>query len=692
MNISRKSRIKFFTGVALLSLTFGSAQIGVANTQNLGVPLTLQEALASLEMEKNSKDFKYKTAVINDKKAVFTDVTIVEKDTKARAKTVTLSRRPIDNRFVLTFDSASLGEKTGEINVGQLNFVFREIADGKRKVLEFKKPDGENAFNADINANNIVVNLKQEKMKIALKSFAMDNFDSRDGFRFDDLRLNGMGFASSGMNFKIGKIELGGLSDYIFDKINEKKVEIESGEGGMAENTGLVGTGLDFFQNAEIGKFLVEGVEITQQPTKTKKKTKEPNSFDYFKLAKFEIRNFNSNKIDRFAISGIDFKAKADNAPFFAKLGEFSFDNFRFDFFKTLMTAYFTANEDENAEKIRSIKLSDLLKKGPLDLTLSAFNFNNFHLSAAGVEMKVDRMGYHTLKEENGFITEAEMPDGSMEFDMSKANGLAKTVASQAKPDSLPFDKFKMSYGYHASYDPKTDVLTSDKTNIVLENLFSVKSSGKSGGVLNWLQNTSVGDILDASPETMPKDDSDASEEVESSAAAAVAAAVAAAAATATPMKTNSEREINDGQVLRPVTDDALAEIDKPDLKDIANPETLETMLEKWKKLYNGVKILSLNIEVMDLGILDFIAREESVDSGESPRKIRENWAKEWELTQEEQKDSPQFLRDAVVVIGNFIKKGGAIKFNLENEKGVEFKDFMSLDADHKALGFNISN
>lgn len=683
MSISRKKRSRFLIGVAFSCLLLGTAPLGNAQTQNSGVPLTLQEAIKNLEMENGSKDFKFKSANITEKKAVFTDVTFAEKDSVLKSKTVTLFRRPVDGKFALIMENASSLGGNADLTAGEISVVFDEIMEGDKRKLIIKKADGEEGFQADLKISDAALFIKDDKQRISIKSIFVDNFSSVNKMRFDDLKVADIGFTTSGVKFNVAKFEIGGLSDYLFDKFNETAESKIEGSEDKTNNIGLVGTGLEVFQKASIGKFLIEGVNVAPLPSKTKKNAKAKNAFDFFKIAKIEVRNFDNKKLDKLSIEGVDFRAVSDNSPLIIKLGQFSFDDFRFDLFKTFTSAYFAAGNEEASKKIRDTKLSDIMKKGPLDLTLRAFNFSGFQVNADGVSMTLDRMAFTAGKEVNGVYTELDMPDGTMEFKLSNAkNSMAKAATSGLSEFGL--EDFKMTFGSHATYDPQTDILNTDKSYFRIDKFLDFKTESKAGNVMGWLKTVSIGDILDLA---MPPKESD------KAAQAALSAAIEAAqAANNEAGKDETLRSANRAETFR--NPEILGAVDEetPSPLDELSPEQLKAQFEKYKLIYKGLKLLSVNFELNDLGMLDLIASDEGIESGKSARKIREEWAKDWELKADEEKDTPAFLREAFAVIANFVKKGGAIRVQLENEKGVEFGDFMSLEADHKALGFKVSN
>lgn len=703
MSFFRKNRTKFFIGVACSSILVASAPLGNAQTQNSGVPLTLQEAVEQLGMDSGSKHFKYKSANITEKKAIFEGVTFVENNATIKSKTVTFFRRPVDGKFALILSDVTSGDENIDVNIAETTLIIDEIMEGGKRKLIVKKPDGKEGFQGDLKITDATINFKEDKQKFSIKSIDIDNFTSVEKMRFDDLRVGGIGFVASGMKFNIAKFEVGGLSDYVFEKINETADEKINGSDDSRNNMGVVGGGLEFFQKAAIGKLLIEGVNVAQIPVKSKKSTKTKDGFDFFKIGKVEIRNFDYNKLDRFAVENLDFRAVSDKKPIIVRLGEFSFDDMRFDIYKSFASAYLTAENEDSAKRIRDTKLSQIMKKGPLDMTLRAFNFRNFNLSADGAVLTLDQLTFVSSKEVNGLYTDWEMPDGNLEFKLQKTSGpLAKTAANGFK--ELGLDDFKMSFGSHATYDPVKDELNTDKSYIKIDKFFEFNAKSNVANSWAWLQRLTVGELLDVVLSGMGSKDAPLTEEEMAEyqkLAQEAAKSVGAENSEAIGSKRERTRGFQKLQPQGPTEEEkkaaeklAEAYAEKSGNTSVPNlsKEALKSNFDDWLKIYKGLKIKSLDFVFNDLGMMDKITADAGVANGKGSRKLREEWAKDWDLKTEEEKDTPQFLRDTFKAISNFIRNGGSIRVRLENDKGVEFGDFMSLEADHKALGFNITN
>ena len=191
-------------------------------------------------------------------------------------------------------------------------------------------------------------------------------------------------------------------------------------------------------------------------------------------IASVFVDNFGPEEIGEFSINGIDFNFQdGDEAGTFS-LGKLSVGGVNGE----LLQALSSAGEDEES----STNLLSMLYANPMDPGFNEFSLEDLNIDAVGLLVALDDLSYDVSRNSDGVPTRFAMPEFTLTIDADAEGGEA---GAQFAPvlAMIGMERLVISGEGTSTYDPETDISTTESSSFSIENAFTFTSTGEIGGI-----------------------------------------------------------------------------------------------------------------------------------------------------------------------------------------------------------------
>lgn len=187
------------------------------------------------------------------------------------------------------------------------------------------------------------------------------------------------------------------------------------------------------------------------------------------------VENYRDFKAGKFSLADVNF---AFTDPDNGNQGTFSLGNMSLN---GADMKFLRAFEEEGEEAIAE-KLTELAYANPIDPGFDSFSLSKLNFSMEGVNFDLPELAYNVDRNKNGVPVSFDMPEFTATLDASSEGG---TLGMQLAPvmAMLGFEQVKLSMAGKSTYDPKTDISTSETSYMQVDNAFRLSSTGVIGGL-----------------------------------------------------------------------------------------------------------------------------------------------------------------------------------------------------------------
>lgn len=651
------------------------------NSPNVQRPLNFNQALRAYGIDKQSADFSFTSKQIDRNQAVFRGVKLGS-DSTVDVLTVTILPNGQDIQF--RAENWNLHEKEYSLKMQNGIIIDRSMQKGiQPKIMDLFGPETKSSqdFFGDIIGEKIEIQNKTDTSspfvfdKIAVLGF----LSSKDKFRFDSIEIDGFRTQVSSFDFAFNSFKLAGLSDAIFQEMNKTDAAKKSAKNNLT-------SALSVWDKIGLELLHLGGFKVTLATNSTSRpRAGLENVFGGFELGSFDLRNITPKNWGHFSLKGIKAKATMSNEDVNFKLNEISFGGLDLGYFKAI---YGSLLDKESAAQYENLTLADLFKGGPMDSGLEAAAFKGLEIAGMGGEITLDDASFNVQKNANGIYTKLTVPRGKFEIKSTDEKKPFGAILSGFN-DRMGLESFRASWGGNSEYEVASDTATS-YFDFKIDNFGAFDFRAKADGMSNWHKQTKVKDMIKAMMlgQEMGKPEATATESVPApannqkpaatpeEAAARAAAAAAQAAAEAATSNQN-----------KPVASASAANTNQPQTKGPAKSfDKLAQVYKEMWPLYKGVRLISANLEIRDLGALNKIAVNEAATKGKTPTQIRQEWRAplgQYIAT----KSNPAIFRQLALGFSSFLSKGGSFKITLEPPTPFDISRFGETDLNTNDLG-----
>lgn len=190
-------------------------------------------------------------------------------------------------------------------------------------------------------------------------------------------------------------------------------------------------------------------------------------------VASIEAEDYGPETIGSFAVDGVSFAFDDGDESGTFTLGKISVGGVNSALLNALMNA-----EDEEA----SADLMSAIYGNPMDPGFDEFSLENMNFNGVGLAVALDDLSYDVTRNSDGVPTRFLMPEFTLTVDADAEGGEA---GAQVAPMLLMvgLERIVLSGSSNSTYDPETDISTTESSSFAIEDVFTMSSVSEIGGI-----------------------------------------------------------------------------------------------------------------------------------------------------------------------------------------------------------------
>lgn len=137
---------------------------------------------------------------------------------------------------------------------------------------------------------------------------------------------------------------------------------------------------------------------------------------------------------------------------------------------------------DAETEEAAAESLASAVYSNPMDPGFDSFELTGMNFDMEGLKFALPKMTYDVTRNKDGVPTSFDMPKFTFTMDVDSEGG---DIGAQVAPVllSLGYEGIELSAEGKSTYDPKTDISTTDVSRVSMKDGFVLDTTGKIGGV-----------------------------------------------------------------------------------------------------------------------------------------------------------------------------------------------------------------
>jgi hypothetical protein len=362
-------------------------------------------------------------------------------------------------------DSALMQLSLKESGSGRVEFKDRKITGGdavfknvKIRTSDFAEAEVDVDGAVDLDGLEIDASMDSADLAVSEMTFSGLSLTEAGKANFSGMKLKGIKAVPTSeedddVSVTTGEVELMKPSPALAAWV--------AGIFGQGESSDLPEVSEMTFDNFAISDFKASGKDIDGEGK--------------FGIKSIKIADVHDLKAGEMSMNDMDISftdAKSGNKGLF-KLGGIKLKGANLELLKSL---------DAESEEAAAEAFSNALYSNPIDPGFDAFELTGLDFNMEGLTLALPKMVYDITRNKDGIPTSFDMPKFTMTMDVDDEGG---EIGAQVAPllMALGFETLELSAEARSSYDPRSDISTSDVSRVSLKNGFVLDSTGKIGGI-----------------------------------------------------------------------------------------------------------------------------------------------------------------------------------------------------------------
>lgn len=192
-----------------------------------------------------------------------------------------------------------------------------------------------------------------------------------------------------------------------------------------------------------------------------------------FSIASIEAEDYGPETIGSFAVDGVSLAFQDGDESGTFTLGKISIGGVN----SALLQALANADDEEASSDLMSA-----LYGNPMDPGFDEFSLENMNFTGVGVAVALDDLSYDVTRNSDGVPTRFVMPEFTLTIDADAEGGEA---GAQLAPmlAMVGLERLVLSGSSNSTYDPATDISTTQSSSFAIEDVFTISSVSEIGGI-----------------------------------------------------------------------------------------------------------------------------------------------------------------------------------------------------------------